>query len=145
MSLSKKMMIVPAMVTVLFLNGCITEEKCNQRFPGSTRTETVFRDTVIITSSQRFDTLFRFGTDTVYLKDQKTKIEVRLIRVKGDSVFIRSECPPDTVIITKVRQETTVERVKNLFSFSLKKLIWPILLFILLLISLGYLLNSLKK
>lgn len=107
--------------------------------------ETVFRDTVIITSSQRFDTLFRFGTDTVYLKDQKTKIEVRLIRVKGDSVFIRSECPPDTVIVTKVRQETTVERVKNLFSFSLKKLVWPIVLFILLLISLGYLLNSLKK
>jgi len=96
---------------VLFLSGCITEEKCNQRFPGSVKTETVFYDTVIITSKQHFDTLFKFSADTIFLKDQKTKIEVKVIKLKGDSIFIRSECPPDTVIVTKIRSETTIERL----------------------------------
>jgi len=130
---------------VLFLSGCITEEKCNQRFPGSVKTETVFYDTVIITSKQHFDTLFKFSADTIFLKDQKTKIEVKVVKLKGDSIFIRSECPPDTVIVTKIRSETTIERFKNLFNFSFKPFILPLLVLALLLLAIGYFIKSIKK
>ena len=116
------------------VNGCITQQKCEEKYPATFRREIVKYDTTIVTHSQHFDTVFNWtGTDTIYLKDKETQIQVKVIRVR-DSIYIQSECPPDSVVIEKVRTETTVERVKGLFGGEWKQYIWLIVLIIALLI-----------
>jgi hypothetical protein len=127
------------------VESCITAERCAERFPGSTRTETIFRDTVIITNSQHFDTLFRFSADTIFLKDEKTKIEVRVIRIKGDSIFIQSKCPPDTIMVEKIRTETTIERIRNIVVNQGERLLWVLAILTLAVFGIGYLIKQLKK
>lgn len=116
--------IIPTILLTTTFNSCITEDICNKKFPPSSRTETVYYDTVVITHSQRFDTLFQYSSDTIYLKDQKTKIEVKVVKLPGDSIFIESQCPPDTIMIEKVRKETTIERIKNVVTENYSKLLW---------------------
>lgn len=108
--------------------GCITEQRCREKYPEATYTQVIRYDTTIITHSSHFDTLFHYeGADTVYLKDAKTQIQVKLIRVR-DSIYVYGECPPDTITIEKVRSETTFERAKNLFQSELGNYFWIILL-----------------
>jgi len=127
------------------VESCITAERCAERFPGSTRTETIFRDTVIITNSQHFDTLFRFSADTIFLKDEKTKIEVRVIRIKGDSIFIQSKCPPDTIMVEKIRTETTIERIRNIVVNQGERLLWILAILTVAVFGIGYLIKQVKK
>ena len=127
------------------VESCITAERCAERFPGSTRTETIFRDTVIITNSQHFDTLFRFTTDTIFLKDEKTKIEVRVIRIKGDSIFIQSKCPPDTIMVEKIRTETTIERIRNIVVNQGERLLWILAILTVAVFGIAYLIKQVKK
>lgn len=137
------------MILLLLLLGivesCITAEKCAERFPGSTRTETIFRDTIIVTNSQHFDTLFRFSTDTIFLKDEKTKIEVKVIRIKGDSIFIQSKCPPDTIVVEKIRTETTIERIKNIVVNQGERLLWILAILTIAIFASAYLIKQIKK
>ena len=137
------------MILLLLLLGiaesCITAEKCAERFPGSTRTETIFRDTIIVTSSQHFDTLFQFSTDTIFLKDEKTKIEVKVIRIKGDSIFIQSKCPPDTIVVEKIRTETTIERIKNIVVNQGERLLWILAILTIAIFASAYLIKQIKK
>lgn len=143
-----KKALIPMMVVLLMVaNSCITQQKCEERFPASFRTEIIKYDTTIVTHSQHFDTVFNWtGTDTIYLKDKETQIQVRVIRVR-DSIYIQSECPPDSVVIEKVRTETTVERVKGLFGGEWKQYIWLIVLIIALLIlwSINSIIKNIKK
>ncbi len=82
--------------------GCVTEKRCMEKFPAST--QTIVRDTTIITNSKSFDTLVAFGSrDTIFIRDWKTKIETQLVRV-NDSVFVKTICPGDTIRIEKVIQ-----------------------------------------
>lgn len=122
------------MMLTLAVSSCITQQKCEERFPTTFKTEIVKYDTTIVTHSLHYDTVFNWtGTDTIYLKDKETQIQVRVVRVR-DSIYIQSECPPDSIVIEKVRTETTVERVKGLFGGEWKQYIWLIVLIILLLI-----------
>lgn len=116
--------ILPAILLTTGFNSCVTEEACNKKFPPENRTETVYYDTFFVSHSQRFDTLFRYSSDTIYIKDEKSKIEVKVIKLPGDSIFIQSECPPDTIRVEKIRKETTVERIKNVVSENYNRLLW---------------------
>ena len=86
----------------LTFSGCVTEKRCMEKFPAST--QTIIRDTTIITNSKSFDTLVSFKSrDTIFIRDWKTKIETKLVRV-NDSVFVKTICPGDTIRIEKVIQ-----------------------------------------
>jgi hypothetical protein len=86
----------------LTVSGCVTEKRCMEKFPAST--ETIIRDTTIITNSKSFDTLVYFQSrDTIFIRDWKTKIETQLVSV-NDSVFVKTICPGDTIRIEKVIQ-----------------------------------------
>lgn len=86
----------------LTFSGCVTEKRCMEKFPAST--QTIIRDTTIITNSKSFDTLISFQSrDTIFIRDWKTKIETQLVRV-NDSVFVKTICPGDTIRVEKVIQ-----------------------------------------
>jgi hypothetical protein len=90
---------------VVLFSGCVTEKKCRERFPFET--ETFFKDTLIVTSTRSFDTLIQdVGTDTVYIRDLKTRIETKLVKV-NDSIFVSTKCPSDTIRVEKVVQTIT--------------------------------------
>lgn len=127
------------------LNGC-AESYCLKKYPGIERRETVFFDTTIITSSKSFDTIFRVsGPDTIYLKDDKTQIQIRVVKVKGDTVMIHSVCPPDTITIEKVRSETNFERIRTVVHDNWKKFRWPAGLLAAVLFALGFAVRSFKR
>lgn len=130
---------------VTVANGCVTQKRCNEKFPPSVSRETIIRDTVIITNPTHFDTIFRFSEkDTVYLRDTKTQIKVKVVKVR-DSVWVHSECPPDTITIEKVRVETTIESVRGLITSHPWRIFWIVLAGIGFIFSFGYLINALKK
>ena len=140
---TSKLMILLILMIWATADSCITEQRCRERYPAATHTEVIKYDTTIVTHSSHFDTLFQFGgTDTVYLKDQETHIQVKVIRVK-DSIYVYSECPPDTITIEKVRSETTYERVKNIVSGNFGKYVY--LLILVLIIPALYFINSIIK
>lgn len=135
------------MILMMVVESCITQQKCEERFPATFKTEIVKYDTTIVTHSQHFDTVFNWtGTDTIYLKDKETQIQVRVIRVR-DSIYIQSECPPDSVVIEKVRTETTVERVKGLFGGEWKQYMWLIVsvLIFLILWTINSIIKNIKR
>jgi hypothetical protein len=101
-------------VLVLFVSlfiGCVTEKKCRERFPIASTT--LIKDTLIVTSSRSFDTLIQdVGKDTVFIRDLKTRIETKLVRV-NDSIFVSTKCPSDTVRVEKVIQTIVNETKKE--------------------------------
>ena len=88
-----------------FVASCATSRRCSRKFPPQIHTETIIKDTTIITETTRFDTIFNSSRDTVFLFDKETQIRIKYLLTPGDSVFIEAECPPDTVTITT--QKTT--------------------------------------
>ena len=137
--------IIPILIVILTSEGC-SESYCLKKYPGIERRETVYFDTVIVTSSTSFDTIFRIsGPDTIFLKDKETQIQVKVVRLKGDTVFVQSTCPPDTVTVERVRSETTMERVRNIVHNNWKKFTWPTGLLALLLFAVGFLIRSLRR
>ncbi|MFM9060277.1 MAG: hypothetical protein ACKOQP_01250 [Bacteroidota bacterium] len=136
---------IPAILILTTLNGC-SEKYCLERFPGIERRETVFFDTVIVTSSTTFDTIFRIsGPDTIFLKDQATQIQVKVVRLKGDTVFVESVCPPDTITVERVRSETNFERIRTVVHDNWKKFRWPVGLLAAVLFALGFAVRSFKR
>lgn len=137
-------------LTILILESCVTEKRCRESFPCVNSTEVVTRikDTTIVTSRTSFDTIFRFRqVDTLFFRDKETRIETKVIRLPGDSIFVESICPGDTIRIEKVVQ--TIKNVGILEDPSLKKAIKFVAFgagfLILLLIAGGYFLKNLKK
>jgi hypothetical protein len=137
-------------LTILILESCVTEKRCRESFPCVNSTEVVTRikDTTIVTSRTSFDTIFRFRqVDTLFFRDKETRIETKVIRLPGDSIFVQSTCPSDTIRIEKVVQ--TIKNVGILEDPSLKKAIKFVAIgagfLILLLIAGGYFLKNLKK
>lgn len=120
---------------------------CQEKFPGTFKSETVIYDTTVVTHSLHYDTVFNWtGTDTVYLRDKETQIQVKVVRVR-DSIYIHSECPPDTLTIEKVRTETTYERVKGIFDGAGKKYMWIIIMILaaLILMSISSIIRNIKR
>lgn len=131
---------------VATLNTGCSESYCLQKFPGIERRETVFFDTTIITSTKSFDTLIRVSSpDTIFLRDAKTRIQFQVVRVKGDTVFLKTQCPPDTITIERIRMETNIERIRNIVHNNWKKFTWPTGLLALLLFAAGFLIRSIRK
>jgi hypothetical protein len=105
-----KQFAVLVLVLSLF-SGCVTEKKCRERFPIASTT--LIKDTLIVTSSRSFDTLIQdVGNDTVFIRDLKTRIETKLVRV-NDSIFVSTKCPSDTVRVEKVIQTIVNETKKE--------------------------------
>jgi hypothetical protein len=105
-----KQFAVLVLVVSLF-SGCVTEKKCRERFPIASTT--LIKDTLIVTSSRSFDTLIQdVGKDTVFIRDLKTRIETKLVRV-NDSIFVSTKCPSDTVRVEKVIQTIVNETKKE--------------------------------
>jgi len=87
-------------VLALFVQSCgcnfhlrQVEKKCGL----TSRTDTVFvRDTVIVPEVHT-DTIVSLGHDTVYIN--KDRIQIKLVRLPGDSIFVDGKCKQDTMFI----------------------------------------------
>ena len=91
------------LVTVAILSSCVTSKRCSRKFPPQIHTETIIRDTTIITETTRFDTIFNSSKDTVFLYNPETKIKIKYLQLPGDSIFVAAECPSDTITVTTER------------------------------------------
>lgn len=105
---------LPILIVIL-LNSCMTAEKCNERFPPEREIKTYYKDTVIVTQTRTFDTLVQYKRlDTLIIHDHQTDIRTELMFLPGDSVFVETTCPPDTVRVEKVLEiikEKAIEQV----------------------------------
>lgn len=127
-------------------SGCLTAERCAERFPGSINRITEIRDTMIVRSSKTFDTIVSFGSrDTVFIQDRLTDVKVKIIRLPGDSIFIEPVCPPDTIRIEKIRIETTEERMINLIKSNGKDFFLIVFILCVALVAFSYFIQSIKK
>lgn len=101
------------------------------------------KDTEIVVPSVQFDTIFKFVNDTIFITDEKTKIKVKLVKLAGDSIWLKPECPPDTVYVTKYRveqkSETVIERRKK------NNVVLIVVLTIIGLFASGYVINAIKR
>jgi len=87
-------------VLTLFVQSCgcnwhlkQVEKKCGL----TSRTDTVFvRDTVIVPEVHT-DTIVSLGHDTVYIN--KDRLQIKLVRLPGDSIFVDGKCKTDTMFI----------------------------------------------
>jgi len=106
-------------------------------------------DTSIIVPAAGFDTVFQWLTDTVVIVDTLTNIKFQLVRLPGDSILIKPECPPDTVTVTKYRSERVTEReterVYGILDGKGKQILIVLLVGIAALFAAGYLANALKR
>jgi len=144
MNLKKILVILSVGLQMMVVEGCVTAQRCAERFPGSTNVVTTIMDTTIITSSRSFDTIVSvINRDTIFILDKKTDVQVKIVKLPGDSIWVEPVCPSDTITIVKVRTETTFERIQNLA--KKQEMIWVMGFLILAIFALGYLLQSLKK
>ncbi len=106
---------IQTIVILLFLHSCITREACDRRFPAEREIQTYYKDTVIITKTRSFDTLVQYKRlDTLIIHDHQTDIKTELMFLPGDSVFVETTCPPDTVRVEKVLEiikEKSIQQV----------------------------------
>jgi len=84
--------------TILSSCGCSWHLKQVEKKCGLTsRTDTVFvRDTVIVPEVHT-DTIVSLGHDTVYIN--KDRLQIKLVRLPGDSIFVDGKCKTDTMFI----------------------------------------------
>jgi hypothetical protein len=144
MTLKKILVILAVGLQMMVVEGCVTAERCAEKFPGSTNVVTTYIDTTIITSSRSFDTIVSvINRDTIFILDKKTDVQVKIVKLPGDSIWVEPVCPSDTITIVKVRTETTFERIQNLA--KKQEMIWVMGFIIMIMFALGYLLQSLKK
>ena len=103
-------------------------------------------DTSIIVPAAGFDTVFQWLTDTITVVDTVTNIKFQLVRLPGDSIYIKPECPPDTVTVTKYRSERVTEReterVYGILDGKGKQILVVLLVGIAALFAAGYLVLS---
>ena len=129
--------IVFLLIVFSILSSCVTQRACDRKFPATISTETIIRDTTIVTETTRFD--------TVFFVDHETKIKIKYINLPGDSIFIQAECPPDTVIVTKEIVTNNIEqRPKRLIDSNVFAWIGGFLILGLLLIAAGYFIKQIK-
>jgi len=135
------------LIVIASMSSCITVERCRDRFPCPINTEikTVIRDTTIVTNRTMFDTIVRWSSrDTIFVRDQKTNIETKIVWLPGDSIFVKTTCPPDTIRVEKIIQTTIntaeIEKSKKL---PYEGWIWAVII-ICALFAVGYLIKSTK-
>jgi hypothetical protein len=83
-------------------SGCITAERCAQRYPPPVLERTIERrDTVLLSRAARLDTQLVWRTDTVRLSQDR--LSVRIER-RQDTLLVQADCRPDTLRIPLVRE-----------------------------------------
>jgi hypothetical protein len=134
------------LLLLLTLSSCITPERCAERFPGSSTSVITIKDTTIFTTSTRFDTIFSLGSrDTVFMVDRLTDIKVKVVRLPGDSIFVSSICPPDTIRVPMYKTETTVEKILNIFPKQNRNFFLSVFLIILGLMAIAYVFRTIRQ
>lgn len=104
------------------------------------------QDTEIVVVGTSFDTIVSLQSrDTIVIRDEKTRIETRVIKLPGDSIFIEPICPPDTVVVTKVKIETIEEKLVEKVGGKWKKHALLGFIAVIGLFAVGYVVNALKK
>jgi hypothetical protein len=77
-------------------------------------TTTMVKDTVIHINGARMDTIVAFdGRDTIFIRDHETRIETMIQWLPGDSIFVDTKCPSDTVRVENYHTETVRTIVVN--------------------------------
>lgn len=131
---------------MMVVNGCVTAKRCSEKFPESTNVVQTFYDTTIVTSSRSFDTIVSvLNRDTIFIIDKNTDVRVKVVKLPGDSIWVKPECPPDTIVVTKWKTETNIERVKNIVSKNGTELFLSMMLVFLLMIGVSKLIDSIRK
>jgi len=70
-------------------------------------TTTIRKDTVIYMNGARMDTIVAFDRhDTLWIRDHETRIETKIQWMPGDSIFVETKCPSDTVRVENYHTET---------------------------------------
>lgn len=70
-------------------------------------TTTMVKDTVIHINGARMDTIVAINQhDTVFIRDHETRIETMIRWLPGDSIFVDTKCPSDTVTVENYHTET---------------------------------------
>ena len=144
----KPYLLLQAIAIAALLDSCITAEKCNARFPVEREVQTWYKDTTIITHSTCFDTVVQFKRlDTLIIHDHQTDIRTELVWMQGDSVFVQTTCPPDTVRVEKVLQVIKEQNTQEIDATK-RAIRWIAILcfsIFLALVSVAYLIRTLKK
>ena len=138
------------LILIIFfsLASCVTRRACDRKFPPVVNTETIIKDTTIITERTKFDTIYqiRESRDTVFFHDLKTQIKIKYIDLPGDSIFIEAECPPDTVTVTKETITNNIQkRESSIFDSSGFLWICGLFIFGMIMIAVGYLIKQIKR
>lgn len=90
-----------ALILLWLIAGCSPEKllQMAEKKGAKVTTDTVFQDVRVFVPQVRHDTTFRsLPGDTVVLT--KDRLQVKYVRLPGDSVFIEGTCLPDTVRIS---------------------------------------------
>jgi len=142
-----KNLLIPFVFLMMVVeSGCITAQRCAEKFPESTNVITTFIDTTIITTSKSFDTIISvLNRDTIFIVDKNTDVRVKVVRLPGDSIFIQPECPSDTIVVTKWKTETTTQRIIHLMKNDGIFGFLAIALFLIFLIAISKLIDSIKR
>ena len=104
-------------LTVLLISGCKSYE--STPVPQYVTRHITFTDTQVVTQVRSFDTIISVQTrDTVIIRDKETQVQVRVVKLPGDSIFIEPLFPSDTVVIEKVRVETVEQTVMDAWNHN---------------------------
>lgn len=136
------------LLLTILISSCKTKHKGfggEMGYYPTVRTVTV-QDTQIVTLTTKFDTIISIQSrDTIIIRDEKTRIETRIVRMPGDSIFIQPICPPDTIVVTKVKIETIQEKLVEAVGGKWKRHLLIAAVAVLGLFAVGYTVNALKK
>lgn len=130
----------------LILSSCATKRQGigNEAFIPTIRTIT-YVDTQVVTEVRSFDTIISISaTDTIIITDEITKIQTKVIKLPGDSIFIQPICPSDTVVVTKVKVETVSEKLVEAVNGKWKKHLVFGVLSVVALFGVGYVVKAFK-
>lgn len=144
-----------AILATFLLLGCSTTKRANKHLRkakkhilmaeslGATwQTDTVYKNIEVIVPKVKTDTIFRNRDvgDTVTIT--KDRLQIKYVKLAGDSVFIEGECKSDTIYkevpITVTRTIHTPEKWK----FSTFGLAFALLLVLVTLLAYGYFKNK---
>ena len=131
---------------LLIISSCATKRQGigNESYIPSIRTIT-YVDTQIVTEIRSFDTIISISDiDTIIITDEITKIQTKVVRLPGDSIFIQPICPSDTVVVTKVKVETISEKLVEAVNGKWKKHLLFGVLSVAALFGVGYVVRALK-
>lgn len=142
-----KNLLIPFVFLMMVVEfGCVTAERCAEKFPESTNIVTTFVDTTIVTSSKTFDTIISvLNRDTIFIIDKNTDVKVKVVKLPGDSIFISPECPADTIVVTKWKTETSTQRIIHLMKNDGIIGFLGVALFLIFIIAVSKLIDSIKR